>query len=74
MGYNVAISPHIVDESLKLVVAGECKMYKIGDRTIVDNEMFCTIDDDSKPFVMLPIAREHHIGRNKVFEELNRPK
>lgn len=71
MGYNVAIAPNVVDTSLKLLVAGECKMYKKGDRTIVDNETVCTIDDDTKPFTLLPIAPEHHAGRNKILDELN---
>ena len=72
MGYNVAIAPDVVDTSLKLLVAGECKMYKKGDRTIVDNETVCIIDDDAKPFTFLPVALEHHVGRDKILEELSR--
>ncbi len=74
MGYNVAIAPDIVDSSLKLLVAGECTMYKKGDRTIVDNDVICEIDDDTKPFAMKPVVAEHHIGRDKVLEELNNSK
>jgi hypothetical protein len=74
MGYNVAIAPHIVDTSLKLLVAGECTMYKKGDHTIVDNDVICTIDDDTKSFTMTPVAPQHHMGRDKVLEELIRPK
>lgn len=70
MGYNVAIAPNIVDTSLKLVVAGECKMYKKGGYTIVDNEMVCTIDDDTIPFTMQPVSPEYHLGREKIMEKL----
>ncbi len=71
MGYNVAIAPQIVDTSLKLVASGECKMYKKGNHTIVDNEMVCTIDDDKIPFMMNPVATEYHMGRDKIMEKLN---
>ena len=74
MGFNVAIAPDIVDSSLKLVVAGECTIYKKGEHTIVDNETICTIHDDSIPFIMYPVAAENHIGREKVSQELNKPK
>lgn len=72
MGFNAAIAPQVVDSSLKLVVAGECRMYKKSDHTIVDNEMICQIDDDSKAFIMNSVAPEHHIGREKVMAELNK--
>lgn len=74
MGFNVAIAPDIVDSSLKLVAAGECIMYKKGDHTIVDNETICIIKDDQIPFVMQPVAANHHIGRDKILQELNEPK
>lgn len=74
IGYNVAISPEIVDSSLKLLAAGECTMYKKGDHTIVDNDLICSIDDDTKPFNMTPVAPEHHIGKDNVLKELNKPR
>lgn len=72
MAYNVAIAPEIVDSSLRLLVAGECTIYKKGDHTIVDNETICEINDDGKPFVLKPVASEHHAGRENVLRELNR--
>ncbi len=71
MGYNVAIAPLIADTCLKLVATGECKMYKKGNHTIVDNEMVCTIEDDKIPFIMKPVAPEYHMGRDRVMEKLN---
>ncbi len=72
MGYNVAIAPNIVDASLKLVAAGECTMYKKGDFTIVDNDTICVIDDDTNQFVMTPVAKEDHIGKERILQELNK--
>jgi hypothetical protein len=70
MGFNVALSPACVDSSLKLVAAGECTIYKKGDKTIVDNETVCVIEDDTVPFELKPVAAEHHRGRESVMSEL----
>jgi hypothetical protein len=74
MGYNVAILPEAVDSSLNLVAVGECKMYKKGEHTIVDNETVCEIGDDSVPFTLKQVDPEYHIGHDKILEELNKSK
>lgn len=70
-GYNVAVSPQFADACLQLVAAGECTIYKKGDHTIVDNETVCLIEDDTIPFELLPIAPEHHVGRDAILKILN---
>ena len=68
-GFNVAISPDYVDHSLQLVAAGECTIYKRGDQTIGDNDTVCEIHDDTLTFDYMPVAPEHHMGRDKVLAE-----
>ena len=72
MGFNVAISPAVVDSSMRLVAAGECTLYKKGDHTIGDNETVVTIDDDSKPFIYQPPSPMHRLGRSAVMDQFAR--
>jgi hypothetical protein len=69
-GYVVAIAPEFVDSSLRLVAAGECTVYKKGKNINVDNETACVIEDDTKPFKMLPVHPAYSVGRDKIMREL----
>ena len=62
LGFNVAISPSVVDSSLKLIGASECTIYKKGKSILVDNETSCDIIDDTKPFVLLPMDPKYRFG------------
>lgn len=67
-GFNVAILPEVADSSLKLDVAGECRIYKRGRHTIGDNETICSVGDDSSDFVYEAVAPELHLGAEKIEE------
>jgi hypothetical protein len=69
-GYVVAIAPEYVDSSLRLVAAGECTVYKKGKNITVDNETACEIENNNKPFKMLPVLPAHTIGKEKIMNEL----
>lgn len=69
-GYNVSISPDVSTNSLKLVAAGECTIYKRGDRIGIDNETFCKIDDETKPFELLPVDSKLHAGKENILKEM----
>ncbi len=70
-GFNVALSPDCVNNSLQLVSAGECTIYKKGEHTIVDNETVCIIEDDTLPFILKPVSPQYHRGKDSILEELN---
>jgi hypothetical protein len=49
-GYNVCLTPECVDQRLKLIAAGECRIIRVGYRSTVVGESEVMIEDDQKPF------------------------
>lgn len=72
MAYNIAIKPERVKDSLELVAAGECTLYKIGQKCFLDAETACIITDDSQPFKLMPIQDNYHFGREKSIAHLQK--
>lgn len=70
-GYNVAICPEYVDNSLKLISVAECTIYKRGKEVRIDNETVCEVADDSKPFKLEAVDPSLHVGRDVILRELN---
>ena len=70
-GFNVAIHPEYVKYSMKLSAVGVCTVYKKGKKTIVDNESVTYLSDGDENFKLEPVKSKYHIGREKVFRELN---
>ncbi|MCK9208142.1 MAG: RES family NAD+ phosphorylase [Salinivirgaceae bacterium] len=71
-GYNVAIHPDAVKTSMKMVAAGECTVYKKGDQVIVDNETLAYLKDNDTEFELKPVDSQYHLGKEKVYEKLNK--
>lgn len=64
-GFNVALSPKSTDK-LKLVVAGECSLYKLRDHVVVGNDAVTEIEDDTKEFKLVDIENHQEILLNKL--------
>jgi hypothetical protein len=68
-GFNVAVTPEIADKHLKLVVAGECTIYKNEKSTFVDNNTVFELKENQTDFEYQPITNpEHHAGEAKSLE------
>jgi hypothetical protein len=53
-GLNVAITPDFVDKYMELRTAGECTIYKNGERTIVLNDSVSKIPRGQKELKLKP--------------------
>ncbi len=69
-GFNVAIRPEIADNNLELVGAGECSIYKLLERTLVDNETSLQLEPGQTDFDLPPIEPQYHRGQEAIFNEL----
>jgi hypothetical protein len=64
-GFNVAIKPEAT-EKLRLVVAGECSLYKLKDHDVVGNDAIVEIPDDKVDFEIIDIENHRSICLNKL--------
>jgi hypothetical protein len=71
VGFNIAISPETTDSSLKLIMAVEGTLYKIGKQIFVDWNTIAEIHDDTKEFNYKPVNESDHFGKQKVLEILH---
>ena len=71
-GFNVAITPHHADSSIKLIGAAECTLYRVNGKTMIDNELYVVVNDDSKPFTMNPVGAASHLGIAEVMRLLHK--
>ena len=53
-GFNIAITPEAT-KKLKLVVAGECSLYKYNDHTMVGNDAIVTLQGDEDDFKLIDL-------------------
>jgi hypothetical protein len=66
-GFNVAFVPSKAD-TLKLVSAGECSIYKLRDRTFIDNDTTIELANGEHTFD-LPASR-HHVGQDECLRRV----
>ncbi len=69
-GFNVAISPGVVDKKLKIVAAAECSMYKLFENTIVDNDFNIENIIDENSFSYYPVNPLYHAGQAECLRRL----
>jgi hypothetical protein len=69
-GFNVAINPKAVDERLRLVGAGKCRLYKLGEKRTIDNETIAEVTDDKLPFNYTEVQAEYHSGELECLKTL----
>jgi hypothetical protein len=69
-GFNIAINPEVADNSLELVAAGECSIYKLFDNTVVDNETVVELNPNQTNFQFRPVAPQFHAGVDNCLKRL----
>jgi hypothetical protein len=63
-GFNIAIHPDFVNSHTKVIVAGECCIYKKAKHIVLDNDTMTKIEDGNTEFIMAPITDpQNHSGR-----------
>lgn len=67
LSFNVAISPAIVNSSLRLIDAAECSVYKNMMKAIIDNERSTPVSG-SNSFNYTPILFPNHMGQDEVLK------
>ncbi|WP_130868003.1 RES family NAD+ phosphorylase [Chryseobacterium indologenes] len=53
-GFNIAITPKAT-KKLRLIVAGECSLYKHKDRTVIGNDAIIELNGDEEEFDMIEL-------------------
>lgn len=70
-GFNIAITPKAANDKIKLVVAGECTIYKQANgNSVIDNNTVAVISDESKPFEYVPLAAPYNADEKECLKEL----
>lgn len=72
LGFNVALSPEIVDAQLRLKAIGECTIYKYGDKFLVDNDTVCELQSELDTFQLEPVQPKDHMGRTRALKHLRK--
>ncbi len=57
-GFNIAITPEAT-KKLRLVVSGECSLYKHKDHTVVGNDAIVKLNGDEEEFVLVDLPYNH---------------
>lgn len=57
-GFNIAITPEAT-KKLKLVVAGECSLYKHKDHTVVGNDAIIQLNNNEEEFILVDFLENH---------------
>lgn len=73
-GINVAIAPHFVENNMEPVFAGECTLYKKGNRNVLDNDTICELNAERADFTFRAIEPWLHKGREECYKILNTEK
>ena len=69
-GYNIAFTPDTANNKIKLIVAGECSIYKRFKNSLIDNETVVEITNDQVPFVYAPVDPRHRAGEKNCLRKL----
>lgn len=69
-GYNIAITPEVAANKIKLVAAGECSIYKRFERSVIDNDTQVIITDEQSSFEYTAVVPPYHVGELACLKEL----
>ena len=64
-GFNIAITPE-ASKKLKLVVAGECSIYKLSDQIVVGNDALVELDGEQEEFDLEDTETDQDIYLRKL--------
>lgn len=71
-GFNVAIHPDFVNDNMKVIVAGQCTLYKKAKHMILDNDTISDLTEGQTEFLMESITDPQlHSGRENCNRILN---
>ncbi len=71
-GYNICLTPEVVNSKLKLTVVGEGRLYKYGKHSIVGNEMESLISDDTLPFTFTRVSGQNYTSRTAAISRIEK--
>jgi len=69
-GFNVAITPQAADTKLQLVLAMECPVYKLNDKTVMDNDFQAELYFNQTHFEYKKVDDEYHAGMEECLKAL----
>jgi hypothetical protein len=67
---NVAISPEFVENCMELDSVLHCKMYKLKNYSIVNNELIATNIDNSQDFTYEAIDSDYNLTEEEIIKQL----
>lgn len=70
-GFNVAITPQAADTKLNLAVVMECSVYKLFDKTVLDNNLQSVLYQNQTHFDFSPVEIEHSAGLKNCLKALD---
>lgn len=69
-GYNVAILPEVADKNMRLVVAGECSLYKLYNNRLIANETTAELLPGQITFDLPATDAKYRIGQDECLKRL----